>query len=391
MNATDSKKSKYMDRSKNKIYYGLKFSRYLLGNTWYLVKKRKFREAFNYFVALNFTEEGARLLDPLFRFNPELASRPLRLELETTTVCPLKCVKCEHTYWKEPQNNMSFENFKKIVDGFPWLAAISLSGIGHCIENPEFIKMIEYCKSKSLHVQFFDPFLKIDEKLARKLIELRVNRIWVSLDGATEKTINTFQAGDKFDTVIKNLKTLMRLKKELNSPFPEIDFHYIVHKHNYSEMPQFLDLLNSIVADVQGLVLIQYTLLIPFKENKFLTPDIPQSIIDETRSKAAAYPNFLVYLFNVPPKRLPIKCCSHWTVPFINVDGYVYACCSLTENNQRQLNNAISMGNAYKNSFAEIWQSPKYRNFRNKIKAGETPEWCNRTRPCPIFETAEYK
>lgn len=385
----DVQKAKYLDRSRNKIYYGIKFSRYLLGNMWYLAKKLKFREAFKYFMALNFTEEGARLFDPIFRKHPELAARPMRIELETTTVCPLKCLKCEHTYWKEKQVNMTFEQFKHVVDQFPWLTAISLSGIGHCTENPEFIQMVEYCKKKALHVQFFDPFLKIDEKMARKLIEMRVNRIHVSLDGATAKTVNTYQAGNNFDLVMKNLKTMMRLKEELNSPFPEIDFHFIVNKFNYHEMPEYLDLINSIIRGTQGMTFIQYTRLIPFKENLFLMPDIPQEILNETRIKVSNYPKFLVYLFNVPPKKLPIKCCAAWTVPFITVDGHVYACCSLTENNQRQLNNSISMGNLFKNSFAEVWSSPKFKDLRTKINAGQVPEWCNRTRPCPLFETGE--
>ena len=391
MGHTDShdEKKAHIDRSASKIEYGLKFSKYLLGNIWYLIKRGKFKEAYKYFLALAFTEEGGRLLDPLFRRFPSLASKPLRIEVETTTVCPLRCLKCEHTYWKRTQRNMSLTEFKSIVDQFPRLSAVSLSGIGHSLNNPEFFEIAKYAKSKGLHVQFFDPFLLINEDVAKKLIDLRINRIWVSMDAATKESYEALQVGSNFDVVTRNIRNLMKLKKEMKSPFPEIDFHFIVTKTNAPEMPQYLDLVNSLVG-TQKIVLVQYTTLIPFKENVFLRPEVSPQLLEETKAKAAGYDNFLVYLFNVPPKKLPLDCCSLWTVPFITVDGYIYACCALTEANQRQLVDCISFGNIFEESFESIWNSEKYTNLRNCIVKGITPEFCNRIRPCPIFETAPY-
>jgi len=43
---------------------------------------------------------------------------PPFLEIEPTTACQYACVCCEHAYWNEPPKNISFENFKKIFDGF---------------------------------------------------------------------------------------------------------------------------------------------------------------------------------------------------------------------------------------------------------------------------------
>ena len=41
---------------------------------------------------------------------------PTSIEIEASTACPFKCTICEHTYWDEPAKNMSFEQFKSMVD-----------------------------------------------------------------------------------------------------------------------------------------------------------------------------------------------------------------------------------------------------------------------------------
>ena len=66
------------------------------------------------------------------------------MEIEVTTRCNLKCIICEHTYWDEPNRDMSFEQFKGIVDQFPKLKWIGLTGIGESFINKDFMKMLRY-------------------------------------------------------------------------------------------------------------------------------------------------------------------------------------------------------------------------------------------------------
>ena len=373
---------------------GKKYVPHLLNQALFLVNKGRPREAFNYLWAHAFEkEEGAALAEPFYRRNPDLAPYPKRIELEVSTECSLRCVKCEHTYWEEKQKMMTLEELKHILKQFPTLRAISLSGIGHGMEKrDQYLKMIEYIREKSIFIQFFDTLLFVDEKTARKLIDSRANKVWMSIDAATAETYKKLQVGSDFDVVVNNAKKLIKLKREKKSLFPELEFHYIVQEPNVKEMPDFIDLAYDITKeDPSLLITVQFTRLIPFKENSYLIPNVPQEIVDETKKRANKYGNFRVEFCNLPDYsvRLPVSECTAWTVPFITVDGDCYPCCSLTEGNMRSKIRGQSFGtfdvNLFKDDFRDVWYSEKFRKFIRAFNKGICPKICYYPRPCPIF------
>lgn len=362
----------------------------LLKTEIYLFRKRKFREAYNYFWVRFFSiEEGLGLATPIYKINPNFAPYPRRIELEVTTKCRFRCPKCEHTYWKEKQEDMSFRDFKRIIDQFPKLKEISLTGIGHGFENPEYFEMLKYLKSKSIFVQFFDPLFLLDERVFRELIRIGVNLIWMSIDGATKETYEKSIVGSNFDKVINNAKILVRLKNELNSPFPELHFQIIITKYNIEEMPKFIELVNSIIDKTnQYLTEITFIKLISFKENEWLTPEISEDILETTLKKARESKNLNVKFVNMSPcgSKPPISECVAWTVPFITVDGRVYPCCAVTEGNFRHLVKTHAFGNLFKEDFREIWHSKEFRNFVKMINEGKKPWICCGPRECPLYK-----
>ena len=376
------------------------FVPHLLNQALFLVSKGKMTEAFNYLWAHAFVkEEGAALGEPFYRRNPDWAPYPQRIELEVTNQCSLRCQKCEHTYWKEKSRTMSFEEFKHILEQFPTLKAISLSGIGHGMERKDvYFKMLEYLRKRSIFIQFFDTLLFADEETAKKLINLRVNKIWMSLDAATAETYKKLQVGSDFNVVTENARRLVKLKREMKALFPELLFHFIVQKPNVKEMPDYIDLIYDITRNDPSLLkTVQFTRLIPFKENSHLVPNIPKEIVDKTIKRANEYGNFRLEMCNVPDysERLPLSECTAWTVPFITVDGDCYPCCSLTEGNIRHLIRGNSFGtfnvNLFKEDFREVWYSEEFRKFIKAINKGICPKICYYPRPCPIFNINESR
>jgi len=372
----------------------LPFVPHLLNQILYLLKIGKPTEALNFLWAHAFEkEEGAALAEPFYRRNPDWAPYPKRIELEVSTQCSLRCPKCEHTYWKEPQKMMTMKEFKHIIEQFPTLRAISLSGIGHGMERKDvYLKIIEYLRKKSLFIQFFDTLLFVDEKTAEKLIDLRVNKIWMSIDAATPETYKKLQVGSDFNVVIKNAKKLIELKRKRKALFPDLEFHYIVQKPNVKEMPDFIDLAYEITReDPTILTTIQFTRLIPFKENSHLIPTVPQEIVDETTRRAKKYGNFRVEFCNVPDysDRLSVSECTAWTVPFITVEGDCYPCCSLTEGNIRHKLKGKTFGtfdvNLFRDDFRDVWYSDRFRKFVRAFNKNICPKVCYYPRPCPIF------
>ena len=163
---------------------------------WYLITQLKFKMAYNHLWVGMFTRDsGLALFDTIHTWFPFFRPYPQTMEIEITTKCHLKCVICEHTYWKEPGYDMSFDQFKHIINQFPDLKWIGTSGIGSNFLNKDYMKMLRYLKDRSVYVEFFDSFDLIDESIANELIDMKIDKIWMSFDGANKEDYDKIRCG----------------------------------------------------------------------------------------------------------------------------------------------------------------------------------------------------
>jgi len=346
----------------------------------YMLKKGRIKEAYNYLHYLTFW--GMKDNHFIAKLSQMRTPYPSYTEIEVTTRCNLRCIMCEHTYWNEETRDMSFETFKKIVDGFPNLKWIGLTGIGESFLNKDFLKMLRYVKSKSVYVELYDTFFFIDEKTARELIEIGVDLILASIDGATKETYEKIRRGSDFERVINNVKTLVELKREMNSYFPRLGFHYIISTINLKEIPHYIEMVHSICGDQKTEILFS-RVLHEFDEIQDIFTQVPDKIVLEA-TKLAKELGILIRLGrDVPKTKPPVTQCVAWTMPFIFVTGHVVPCCVTNEANRRDFQKRHNLGNVFERNFNEIWHSRNYTNFREMIRAGKVPVQCIK---CPIFE-----
>ena len=308
---------------------------------------------------------------------------PPYIEIEVTTRCNLRCIMCEHTYWNEPNRDMSFEEFKGIVDQFPKLKWIGLTGIGESFINKDFMKMLRYVKSRNIFVELYDNFFLIDEKVARSLVEIGVDRILVSLDAATKETYEAIRVGSNFERVLKNVKCLFQIKEEKNTYFPQTDFHFIVTKANIHETAQYIELVHSLVDSERASI--QFTrMLHEFREIKNLFVEIPEEIIGAAEKKAKELGIGVAWNADVPRNKPPIKKCTEWIMPFIFATGHVIPCCSGNEAGHRDFQKDHSLGNVFEQSFQDIWYGQRYKRLREMLGQGKIPLPCTN---CCLYDT----
>jgi len=352
----------------------------------HLLRTKGFRYTYNrvhFYIFWCWIENHPRLIRMLNWYAPY----PSYIEIEVTTRCNLRCIMCEHTYWKEPARDMSFEEFKGIVDQFPNLKWIGLTGIGESFLNDDFMKMLSYVKRKQVFVELYDTFFFINEELANELIELKVDKILASIDGATKETYEKIRVGSDFERVIKNAENLLRLKKEKKASFPKIGFHFIINKYNFHEILPYIDLIKSISQGED--VTIQFTrMLHEFKDTKDLFVEIPDDTVLAVEQKAKDLGIEVVWNANVPQAKPPISNCIEYTMPFIFSSGDVIPCCSGNEAGNRNFQKATALGNIFEQSFKEIWRGEKYSLLRKAIREGKVPAPCNN---CCLFSTKDGK
>lgn len=314
---------------------------------------------------------------PLFVHSPRL------LEIEVTTRCNLRCLICEHTYWNEAPRDMAFNEFKKIVGQLPKLKWIGLTGIGESFINPDFLKMLSYAKSKNIYVELYDPFLLIDERISAELVNLGVDKIFISLDASSAGTYNKIRAGSSFDRVTGNIKRFIELRQKSKAPYPELSFHFIINKINIHEVLDFIDFVKSLTGSESSVIFTR--MLHSFQEVSDLRVEIQDSLIEEVKNKSRALGVRVGWNADVPSSKPPISKCSFWIMPFIFATGEVIPCCAGNEANKRDLQKKYSLGNIYKDDFSAIWNSKSYRNLRNLIHKGKVPVQC---KDCPAFDTS---
>ena len=344
----------------------------------YILRRRGLKSTFRFLLVKYLVgDEGGEmaLLNPVVARFPFLAFYPFKVEIEHTTACNKKCIICEHTYWKEKNERLTFEELKHIIDQFPHLLWVNITGEGSGFLNPDFLRIIEYLRSRDISVNFVDELDLLDEERAKKLVEYGVNCIWVSMDGATKETYEKIKVGCLFERAINNIKVLLRAKKQFGSPIPTICFRFVVNKLNYHEMPRMVELVNSLRAygDLGEGSKLEFVGLLKFKEVEQLYFEPPAEIIEETKKKAEQL-GIEVAFSHMREEELPLPTeCSAWFEPYIMMKGYVLPCCAVLMSNKRPFLRKHAFGNIFEKNFREIWNSERYRKFRNIVPKREGP------------------
>jgi len=362
----------------------------MIGMAWsrlrilfYLLRRRRFKAAWGWvWIGLFTRNAGLALADIFIRRLRSWAPYPKTMEMEVTTRCNMRCVMCEHTYWKEPARDMSFDEFKHIVSQFPKLKWIGMTGIGSSFLNKDYLRMLGHLRERDVCIELYDSFNYVTDSILQELVDLEVEKIFVSMEGATKETYEANRVGGNFERVVANLKRLFELKRRRKTPFPEVWFHYIITSRNIHEMPAFADLVHSIVGDDGNYATaIFWTRLLEFKEVEGLVPDpeLIERLKPEVMKRCKKHGIRTVWNENITRDK-PVTQCTNWTEPFVLVTGHVQPCCVINEANDRDHQKKYALGNLLEEDFREIWRSERHRRFRNQIWGGELPTICKNCR-----------
>jgi MoaA/NifB/PqqE/SkfB family radical SAM enzyme len=214
-------------------------------------------------------------------------------------------------------------------------------------------------------------------------VELGIDKIWVSLENAKAETYNQARSGSDFQTVMANLNTLMDIKLARKSPFPELWFHFIVMRDNYTEMEAYVDMVADLTQRVRHLSppLIFFTNLLGFEEVKDICMTVPPDLRHRVEEKCRQRGVFQVWNENVTHEK-PMSQCTKWTEPFILVTGHLQPCCALNEANARPFQEAHAFMNVHEEDFHSFWAGDGMNTFLKTLQQGGINEVCKN---CHVF------
>lgn len=172
--------------------------------------------------------------------------------IEPTNACNLTCSTCMRNVWDEPLGFLSKETFERILEGlraFSPIPKVFFGGFGEPLFHPQIQEMVAAAKQLGAEVELITNGILLDDEVSDWMLNLGLDRVWVSIDGASPESYADVRLGDALPIVLENILGLMgkRIRRELVTPALGIAF--VAMKRNIADLPGVIALGKKLGAD----------------------------------------------------------------------------------------------------------------------------------------------
>ncbi len=175
------------------------------------------------------------------------ARDPVCLYLETTNRCNLLCTTCPRTYADlEPEADMSWELFTRIVDQVPNIARVVLHGVGEPMLVKELPRMVRYLKQRGAYVLFNTNGTVLTPKKGRELADTGLDELRVSLDAADAKTFMLVRGKDYFNRIVRNVRAFTEMQAREGLAKPRVSLWLTGLKETIAQLSDFVRIAHDI-------------------------------------------------------------------------------------------------------------------------------------------------
>lgn len=265
---------------------------------------------------------------------------PATVQIHLTDLCNLACQYCYYyglgsTHRPTGKNHLPLDMFVKVVDDCVDLQVdtIYLSGQGDPTLHPRFYEMMDHLQHKPLSVTIYSNGTFPLER-CREI--LKADRIMINLGEADRASYRALQGKDLFMRVIKNIRELDRLRPQLNPNF-RMEVIFIATRLNVASQSKTESLVKKLGVD-----LVRKTAAEISEHNHHI--------------KLPDHEDKMAITSEWPP------CYHGWFYSAIKLNGDVNVCCFM----QR-----LTIGNVYKTSFKDVWESEAYSRARVSALTGD--------------------
>jgi MoaA/NifB/PqqE/SkfB family radical SAM enzyme len=318
---------------------------------------------------------------------PQRPPLPRSLYLETTSRCNSLCKTCILTFGgREPQKDLGWIDFRRVVDRFPALDRVLLHGIGEPLLNAHLPAMIAHLKARGATVVFNSNAITLGRRRAAALVDSRLDELRVSLDATTPETYARVRGVDAFAKVIDNLEAFASLRRDRGARRPRVSLWFTALRDNIEEIPALVPLavragadgihLQRLVYNGLGLATAEQSLYGRLQEREAdlirKTEEDAREVGLEFSASGATAPE--VSLTPTKDDRPWSACRRPWTLVYVTVHGNVLPCCIAPWITAHY--GGIVLGNLFEQSLEEVWWGDRYMRFRGELQTAHPPEPC---------------
>lgn len=284
--------------------------------------------------------------------------------------------------------SMTLERLRKVLDDLPGLEEVTLQGLGEPLLAPELFDMIAEVKRRGISVGFNTNAMLLTPERSARLVDLGLDWLHVSIDGATPETFSMIRAGARLDVVVENLRRLVGARSASQRPEPRIQVNTVLMRCNRSEVPAIVALAAAVGADRMWVQRLSHDFA-----DVHAQPDYAaianfagdQQLDDEEAADALAAVAAAARLHDIDVRlpSLPTSeptggrpCDWPWEATYLSHDGTVQPCCMVMGSER------ATLGSTEQRSIGEIWASVRYQDFRRRLMSSSPPDVC---RGCSLY------
>jgi radical SAM protein with 4Fe4S-binding SPASM domain len=309
------------------------------------------------------------------------SSIPPALLISTTTQCNLNCIHCISHSTRDRVNRLSPDiraQIKRWADqGLIQTVATDYSG-DILWADQRFGGDLDFFLSLNVPYQLVTNGVCLNREVSQRLMKSRIISVNVSLDAARDETYRRIRVGaPPLSEVVNNMRVLAEERERAGRTDVRLSTSLSLMQSNIDELPEAIELARDVGFNVLFTTHVQA-----------YTPDIiPESLwhdkarFNEARERALALAEKLGVELIIPPpfsscapQRGHTYCAAPWESAIILGNGDVQACCVPGRE--------MRMGNLHEQSMEEIWNGPRYQQFRAAVNSANPPKTCN---ACPIY------
>ncbi|GAC1619296.1 MAG: tungsten cofactor oxidoreductase radical SAM maturase [Ktedonobacteraceae bacterium] len=320
-----------------------------------------------------------------------IATLPRSIYIEPTSRCNELCQQCPRTLLsREDDRDLSFDNFRYIVDQFPVLERVVLHGLGEPLLNKDLPRMISYLKTRGTYVLFNSNGILLNAKRGQALIDAGLDEYRLSMDGATRETYSLVRGVDAFDKIWRNVKAFIELQKEQKATKPVFSLWFTAMRENLHELPDLIDLayengvpevyMQRLVYFEEGLAHSKQAL---FRRSTREELELVRRCEEMCKErgilfKAAGSATPLESIVRDFGKRPWAGCQRPYSLTYITSSGNVLSCCfaPFGHKSAREYKEERVLGNVFEEPIATIWSGERYEAFRRAFESDHPARHC---------------
>jgi radical SAM protein with 4Fe4S-binding SPASM domain len=275
--------------------------------------------------------------------------QPVFISVEPADFCQLRCPECP--VGKAARNKGSLANDQVIFDTIAELRNSLLHIIfyfqGEPLLNPRLNKYIQCAHNAGIYTSTSTNAMLLHSENARKMVESGLDKLIVSVDGATQEVYEQYRRGGNLQRALDGIKYIQYWKKKLKSQTPFVEMQFIVFGTNEHQITDIKNIASKVGADALKLKSAQIY--------DFENPNpLHTSLSRHSRYKKSQNGTYTL------KTKISNKCRRVIRGSVLNAKGEVLPCCF-------DKDSSFSYGNVNESDFMTSWQSVKAQSFRKAV------------------------